>query len=181
MSVTTIICRPAVTADELEVHARIRHAVFVDEQGLFEGTDRDEHDEGRDDERHIERDDRQHLQGSIEQHEVRRAPTVRHVVGYVDGVPAGTVRLYRIPSADPDELLWQGDRLAVLPEFRRDGVGAPLVRYAVASAGEAGGHRMIAYVQRPNVVFFKRLGWTPEGDPVEYAGEPHQRMWIGLT
>jgi putative N-acetyltransferase (TIGR04045 family) len=156
MSGAMITCRPAVTADEVEVHARIRHAVFVDEQGLFEGTDRDEHDD------------------------VGSDATMRHVVGYVNGAPAGTVRLYRIPSTDPDELLWQGDRLAVLPEFRRDGLGAPLVRYAVATASEAGGHRMIAHVQGPNVVFFRRLGWTPDGDPFDYVGEPHQRMWIDL-
>lgn len=153
MAVATVTCRLTSSPEELRLHHLIRNRVFVVEQGLFEGTDQDRHDAD---------------------------PAVRHVLGYVGEQPAGTVRLYRVPSAVPGEVLWKGDRLAVLPEFRHDGLGAPLVRFAVTSAGESGGHRMIANVQCPNVTFFRWLGWTPEGEPFEYVGEPHQKMWIGL-
>ncbi|HEY9523519.1 MAG TPA: MSMEG_0567/Sll0786 family nitrogen starvation N-acetyltransferase [Thermopolyspora sp.] len=138
---------------ELEQHARIRRAVFVEEQHLFEHSDQDEFD---------------------------RDPTVRHVVAYAQHVPVGTVRLYRLPEAG-GEVLWKGDRLAVLREYRHLRLGGPLVKYAVATAAAAGGDRMIAFVQLANVLFFRRLGWTPVGEPAPYVGVPHQQMSIDLT
>jgi putative N-acetyltransferase (TIGR04045 family) len=146
-------CRTARTADDLTWHHRIREAVFVAEQGVFDGTDRDAFDTRRD---------------------------TFLVVGFVGGVPAGTVRFYPVPSEQRDEALWKGDRLAVLPEHRHAGLGGPLVRFAVASAGALGGDRMIAYIQPDNVLFFERLGWTRVGEPSLYVGLPHQKMSIGL-
>jgi putative N-acetyltransferase (TIGR04045 family) len=60
-------CRPVADAAELAAHHRIRRAVFCAEQHLFDGTDRDVHDDD---------------------------PTTVHVLGLVGGEPAGTVRLY---------------------------------------------------------------------------------------
>jgi putative N-acetyltransferase (TIGR04045 family) len=40
-----IVCRVTRTSDELADHLRIRRAIFVDAQGLFESDDRDEHDD----------------------------------------------------------------------------------------------------------------------------------------
>ena len=150
---TVLDCRTARTPDDLDHHYRIREAVFVAEQGIFDGTDRDAADAGS---------------------------GTHHVVGYVDGVPAGTVRLYPVPAEESGEVLWKGDRLAVLPEHRHAGLGAPLVRFAVATAGGIGGYRMIAYIQLDNLMFFRRLGWTPVGDPTLYVGIPHQKMSIRL-
>ena len=133
--------------DDLAAHHLVRHEVFVVEQHLFAGSDRD----ARDDD-----------------------PATRHVLGLVDGRPAGTVRLY--PLADGR---WQGDRLAVLPGYRTSGLGVPLVRFAVATAGELGGTRMLARVQAANERFFLRLGWTSLGGE-DYVGQPHVRMEIAL-
>ncbi len=148
-----LVCHRATTDAELAEHLAIRRAVFVDEQRLFVGSDRDAHDDD---------------------------PATQHVLGYVDGVPAGAVRLYPLRDQDPTGGLWKGDRLAVLPAHRTAGLGGPLVRYAVASAGEAGGHTMLAWVQLANVRFFQRLGWTPVGEPAEYVGHLHQQMSIPL-
>jgi putative N-acetyltransferase (TIGR04045 family) len=142
-------CRPVRDAAELAEHLRIRRAVFVLEQGLFDDSDRDEHDDD--------------------------AATV-HVLGFVDGLPAGTVRLYPLHDA-----LWHGDRLAVLPEARRSRIGGRLVRLAVATAGQRGGSRMQARVQLPNVRFFVHLGWTPVAPPADHLGVPHQSMTIPLA
>ncbi len=60
-------CVAAVTAQQLDVHHRIRHQVFVEEQGLFRPTDWD------------------HRDGS---------PETIGVLGLCDSVPAGTVRLF---------------------------------------------------------------------------------------
>ena len=41
-------CQAAGSEDELALHRRIRHEVFVVEQGLFADSDHDEHDERAD-------------------------------------------------------------------------------------------------------------------------------------
>jgi len=105
-----------------------------------------------------------------------RASTL-HVVGVADGAVAGAVRLYPLDDAG----LWQGDRLAVLPDARVRQLGAQLVRFAVATAGEHGGHTMVARIQLPNVGFFEHLGWSCDGPPGPYHGVMHQPMAIALT
>ena len=103
-------------------------------------------------------------------------PRTIHVLASWGSKAAGAVRLY--PLADQG--VWKGDRLAVLRDFRRYGIGGPLVHFAVRSAGEMGGRLMIANIQVQNVTFFKRLGWRPEGEPFDYFGRRHQKMVIVL-
>lgn len=156
MTVTTtdqIECRNVQTAAELAMHLSIRRQVFVAEQGIFDFDDHDARDDS--------------------------AATV-HVLGYINGNAAGTVRLYPLRREPDGGVLWQGDRLAVLPEYRRHRLGGPLVRHAVRTAGDLGGSQMIARVQLANVVFFRHLGWTGVGEPEPYEGIPHQRMLISL-
>jgi putative N-acetyltransferase (TIGR04045 family) len=143
-------CRLVAARAELDTHFAIREAVFVREQAIFTGTDRDDHD---DDERTL------------------------YVLGFVGHQPAGTVRLY--PLTEPG--LWKGDRLAVLPQYRRQQLGGPLVRFAVRTAADCGGRHMLAYIQPANVVFFQHLGWRPVGEVLQYCGRPHQRMLIDLA
>lgn len=144
-------CRLVAGPDELATHHRIRHQIFVREQQLFPESDVDAHDARED---------------------------VLHVLGWCGGVPAGTVRLYPLDAGWGS---WQGDRLAVLPEFRAAGLGAPLVRFAVATAGRLGGISMLAHVQVANERFFTRLGWTRQGDVELYVGRPHLLMTIRLS
>ena len=145
----SVHCRPVATPAELSVHLRIRERVFVDEQGIFTGDDRDERDAD---------------------------PATIHVLGVCDGEIAGTVRLYALEEPG----IWRGDRLAVLPAYRAHHVAAPLVRFAVRTAGERGGRLMRAHVQVANVRFFRRLGWIALGEPADYLGRPHQDMVIDL-
>jgi putative N-acetyltransferase (TIGR04045 family) len=65
-------CRPAASARELATHFAVRRAVFVTEQGLFAGDDRDERDD---------------------------APGTLHVVGIARRHVGGVVRLYPIDDA----------------------------------------------------------------------------------
>jgi putative N-acetyltransferase (TIGR04045 family) len=144
------VCLRAHSASERADHLAIRHRIFVEEQAVFSVSDLDPHD----------RDD----------------ATVA-VLGYSDGVVVGTVRLFAL---DPGAERWQGDRLAVLAPYRTLGVGAPLVRYAVATAAALGGRIMTAHIQPANVTFFERLGWAAAGRLETYAGLPHQPMSIDL-
>jgi putative N-acetyltransferase (TIGR04045 family) len=103
-----------------------------------------------------------------------RAETL-HVVAEVGGEILGTVRLYPLGGT-----LWKGDRLAVLESARVHRLGGLLVRFAVATAGERGGSRMVAQVQVANVRFFERLGWVKDGEAGVYRGVMHQPMVIDL-
>lgn len=100
-----------------------------------------------------------------------------HVLGTCGAIAAGAVRLY--PTNEPG--VWKGDRLAVLPQYRNCGLGGPLVRFAVRTAGALGGSQMVAFIQPQNVPVFEHLGWRPVGQPTVYVGRPHQQMCIGLT
>lgn len=143
-----IACTVVAGSAQLALHRVIRQAVFVDEQGLFEDTDADALD---------------------------KAETTVHCLGYVGRVAAGAVRLYPLDAAAG---LWQGDRLAVLPNYRSWRLGAPLVRFAVQTAAERAGTSMIAHVQLNNVRFFRHLGWSCDGDVETYVGVAHQPMRI---
>ena len=145
-STATGRCRVVRTTGELDRHFAIRRAVFVDEQRLFGGDDRDERDD---------------------------AAETLHVLGGV----GGAVRLYPLDA----DGLWKGDRLAVLPAFRHGLLGADLVRFAVRTAGELSGRRMVAMIQLPNVRFFEMLGWRGSGPVAHYHGVLHQPMQIVLT
>jgi putative N-acetyltransferase (TIGR04045 family) len=147
---TAIECRLASCEEELEAHFELRRAVFVSEQALFADDDRDERD--------------------------GRGATL-HALGLIDGEPCGAVRLYPLERSWRQ---WKGDRLAVLTELRTHHLGAELVRFAVRTAGELGGARMIAHVQLPNVRFFEHLGWEVEGNAAPFHGVDHQLMAIRL-
>ncbi len=64
---TGVECRLVGSTDELASHFDVRRRVFVDEQAIFVGDDRDEHDED---------------------------PSTLFVIGLVDGEVCGAVRLY---------------------------------------------------------------------------------------
>ena len=145
-----LTCRLVETADELAAHHVVRHRIFVLDQRLFVGNDRDKRD---------------------------LAPDTLHAVGVDHDAIVGAVRLYPLNERG----LWQGDRLAVLPAARVRHLGALLVRFAVATAGERGGHTMVARIQLPNVGFFEHLGWHADGPAGPYHGVMHQPMAIPLS
>ncbi len=140
---------PAADASTVDAYRALRAEVFVHEQGLFQGHDRDARD---DDPR-----------------------TVVLVARDPDGTVIGGVRLG--PAGDgPDLGWWVGGRLAVHPAARGPlGVGSALVRAACARAEDAGALRFDATVQTRNAPMFARLGWRAVR-PVTVAGAPHTLM-----
>lgn len=160
-----IACRLCRGAPERAAHFAVRRAVFVDEQAMFAGDDRDE------------RDQRVTTLHAVGLAGGRVAGAVRlPALGLPGAHVAGAVRLYPLDGGE-----WKGDRLAVLPAARRGMLGARLVRFAVATAGARGGARMVAMIQLPNVAFFESLGWQRDGTTVAFHGRPHQPMAIALS
>jgi len=136
-------------ATDPAAYRALRTRVFVEEQGLFAGHDRDERDEDPRTVVLVARD---------------RAGTV---IGGVRLGPAG---------GGADLGWWTGSRLAVDRAARiARGVGPALVRAACAFAENAGVLRFEATVQARNEILFTRLGWRPVR-PVTVAGTPHVLM-----
>jgi putative N-acetyltransferase (TIGR04045 family) len=164
---SALTCRLVESAEELAAHHAVRHAIFVVDQRLFVGNDRDERDLAA---------DTLHVIGI--DHDIAARGDDDALVAPGHGAVVGAVRLYPLVNG-----YWQGDRLAVLPEARVRHLGAQLVRFAVATAGERGGQTMVARIQLPNVRFFEQLGWHADGPAGPYHGVMHQPMAIplGLT
>jgi putative N-acetyltransferase (TIGR04045 family) len=130
---------------DLAAYHRLRRDVFVTEQGLFAGSDRDEYDDD---------------------------PRTRVLLAVTpDKEVLGGVRIH--PMTTPDLGWWRGSRLAVARDARMLlGVGAALIRAACALAETQGALRFDATVQAPNEGLFRRPGWvTRERLPVH--GRPH--------
>ena len=84
-----------------------------------------------------------------------------------DGVPIGCGRLL------PDGHI---GRLAVLSDWRGQGVGAGLLLHLVELARKRGHARVLLNAQTHAVPFYARYGFEPSAEPFMEAGIPHQEM-----
>ena len=148
------LVRPATEAWERRGAARLRRAVFCDEQGLFPGDDRDA---------------------------VDGDPTALTIVavscaaGQPDEV-VGTVRIHR-----PGPRLWHGSRLAVDRAWRHQtGLATALIRLAVGTARTHGCNRFLADVQSRNAPMFVQLHWHTLDERLLH-GHPHHLMTADLA
>ncbi|MEM8570341.1 MAG: MSMEG_0567/Sll0786 family nitrogen starvation N-acetyltransferase [Pseudomonadota bacterium] len=132
--------------------ATLRQRVFVEEQAIFEGDDRDEID-------------------LIATHLVALS-TYAHETDQI----VGTVRIHEEAPG-----IWWGSRLAVDHRFRSVGrLGAELIRLAVSTATARGCVRFLAHVQRQNAPLFRRLNWQSI-EEVSLHGVPHVKMFADLA
>lgn len=84
-----------------------------------------------------------------------------------EGVPIGCGRLL------PDGHI---GRLAVLSDWRGQGVGAGLLSHLVELARARGHARVLLKAQQHAMPFYARFGFAPSGAPFMEAGIPHQEM-----
>jgi predicted GNAT family N-acyltransferase len=84
-----------------------------------------------------------------------------------EGVPIGCGRLL------PDGHI---GRLAVLSDWRGQGVGACLLVHLIELARVRGHARVLLNAQAHAVPFYARYGFAPSGPPFMEAGIPHQEM-----
>jgi putative N-acetyltransferase (TIGR04045 family) len=142
----------AVEPWELAECARLRRDVFCEEQGIFDGNDRD----------------------AIDEHATPIA-----AIACVAGMPeqvVGTVRIH----IDRDNC-WYGSRLAVRDAYRGVAwIGRELIIHAVTTAHARGCTRFLAHVQQRNVRLFERLHWQTL-QRIELHGRPHALMQADLN
>jgi putative N-acetyltransferase (TIGR04045 family) len=147
------VARPGWQLEEADAagvaaHRELRRRAFVEEQGLFAGTDLDDTDADP------------------------RAVVL--VARGSDGTVHGGVRLAPADPGGPDVGWWTGSRLVAAPGSA-PGIGPALVAAACARAEQAGALRFDATVQDRYAGLFTRLGWQLVG-PTTIAGRPHTAM-----
>ncbi|MBB2908462.1 putative N-acetyltransferase (TIGR04045 family) [Rhizobium sp. RAS22] len=137
---------------ELQGVSRLRHQVFVEEQRIFIGNDRDEIDK-------------------------TAIPLV--AIATLAAEPADVVGTVRIHELAPR--IWWGSRLAVALAYRKVGrLGGELIRLAVSTANGLGCSEFHAHVQIQNVPLFRRLHWESAGE-VDLHGVRHMHMLASLS
>ena len=142
----------ATSPAEVAAYYDLRRRIFCEEQGLFEQSDRDAHDE-------------------------QAYPIV--ALYQAPGKPpqvVGVVRIYEIAPR-----IWYGGRLGTHPDFRRGWrIGKGLINKAVTTANTWGCDQFLATVQEQNVRFFQRLHWDSL-EELEIRGLAHNRMEADLA
>lgn len=146
-----IICKIAKTDWERQGHFAVRHAVFVEEQRLFDHSDVDEYD--------------------------RHAVLLVAVDGGT-GMVVGAVRCYETAAG---VWYGGRLAVLKEARHNADAIGPRLCRLAEKVVIERGCHCFLAYIQLQNVRFFERLGWQKVGQPVLHHGQPHQTMQASLA
>lgn len=130
---------------------KLRNAVFVVEQGIFQTSDHDVFDNS--------------------------SHTLVATIGLL-GIPDSVVGTVRIHEQAPG--VWVGSRLAVDPAYRSvKGLGKALIGMAVCSARVQGCKVFYANVQLQNVGLFQKLGWQALGE-VNVHGVKHMFMQANL-
>lgn len=142
----------ALSEREIADYFDLRQQIFCEEQGLFEGSDRD----------------------SIDAHSYPIV-AIAHEPNQPDRV-VGVVRIY-----ESQQGLWYGGRLGTHPDFRRGWrIGKGLIQKAVTTANTWGCDRFLATVQLQNVRFFTRLHWNSL-EEMNILERPHHLMQADLN
>ena len=135
---------------EMQQALNIRRQVFINEQGVDEAIEIDEHDA-----------------------DPATVTTCAHVLGLLDGVPIATGRL--LLGDGPEHEAHIG-RVAVLASHRGEGYGRALMEGLHALGRELGYTEVALAAQVHALAFYEGLGYVAHGDVFMDAGIPHRDM-----
>ncbi|RKD93277.1 GNAT family N-acetyltransferase [Halopiger aswanensis] len=127
----------------------VRQTVFVEEQGVDEDLEYDEHDDPDAD--------------------------AVHFVAYAGGQPVGAARLREYETDDGD-VVGKVERVAVLESHREAGVGRELMCATEEAARERGFEAIKLHAQTRVEGFYRSLGYESRGEEFDEAGIPHIEM-----
>ena len=94
-----------------------------------------------------------------------------HLLAYLDNQPVGTARIRAI-----DKKTIKLERLAVLPEARRRGIGKQLTQKALTYAQQHYYQTAILNSQLYIKSLYEKLGFRQVGEVFDEAGIPHIKM-----
>ena len=106
------------------------------------------------------------------EHDARDQQALHLLVTTPDGQPIGTARM--LPEGHVG-------RMAVLPAWRRQGIGSAMLREFIRIAGENGIEKLFLNAQCEAEAFYQRLGFCAEGGIFVDAGIKHRRMSMQLA
>jgi len=126
----------------------IRHAVFVEEQGISAELEIDDYD-----------------------------PIAEHALAFLDGQCVATARIY-LDKQDPSKA--KIGRMAVLKDFRGQGIGTALLGKAIRVGMMQGASVFELHAQQSAAPFYTKMQFKPDGAIFDEVGIPHQRMRLAL-
>jgi predicted GNAT family N-acyltransferase len=144
-----VLIAPVSNEAELFQALAIREVVFIEEQHVPEGIERDEED-----------------------------ARAYHLIALQGGHAIGTGRLVMLPQPPAGESgHWaQVGRMAVLQSHRKGGTGSKLMTALEAEARKRNVKGIILHAQVYALEFYKKHGYEPVGAVFEEAGMPHLEM-----
>lgn len=98
-----------------------------------------------------------------------------HALAYQDGQCVGTGRLVDLGNGQA-----QIGRMAVLPNFRGQGIGREILERLLLAATAEGVSSLILHAQLTAMPFYEKLGFVGQGSLYEEAGIPHRNMMLLL-
>ncbi len=98
-----------------------------------------------------------------------------HALAYQDGQCVGTGRLVNLGNGQA-----QIGRMAVLPNFRGQGIGREILERLLLAATAEGVSSLILHAQLTAMPFYEKLGFVGQGSLYEEAGIPHRNMMLLL-
>ncbi|HME91965.1 MAG TPA: GNAT family N-acetyltransferase [Myxococcaceae bacterium] len=144
-----VVIKPVENEGELLQALAIREVVFIEEQHVPEGFERDADDS-----------------------------RAYHVLAMEGGHAIGTGRLVMLSKPPKDETgPWaQISRMAVLSAYRGTGVGALVLQALEEQARQSGAAGIILHAQLTSLDFYKAHEYQPVGAAFQEAGMPHLEM-----
>ncbi|PSB07214.1 GNAT family N-acetyltransferase [Pleurocapsa sp. CCALA 161] len=98
-------------------------------------------------------------------------PSATHFLAYINGQAIATARIREI---DGDTI--KIERLAVLPDYRKQGIGKHLMRSALSTITQRGKSLAIVHAQAYIAQLYQQLGFEIVGEQFNEAGIPHVKM-----
>lgn len=98
--------------------------------------------------------------------------TAIHAVGFVDGAPIATGRIF---PAEENGAYYLG-RLAVMKGSRKNGTGSAILTFLENEASKRGATKIILHAQIQAQPFYEKNGYTAEGEPFLDESAPHITM-----
>jgi len=104
-------------------------------------------------------------------------PIAEHALAYVDNQCVATARIY-LDEQDPSKA--KIGRMAVLREFRGQGIGTALLGESIRAGMMQGASIFELHAQQSAVPFYAKLQFKPDGAIFDEVGIPHQCMRLVL-
>lgn len=98
-------------------------------------------------------------------------PIAEHALAYQGGNCIGTSRLIVLSGQEG-----RIGRMAVMPAFRKQGIGGQLLRALLESSKTQGLIRLTLHAQLSAIPFYEQFGFTAQGDIYDEAGIAHRDM-----